>query len=72
MADFIGLENELNTKGTKIVYEVKHSDQSLSFMYDNVTEEKAVMDAIVMSYLTNFNVSCSLENSVYKGDATII
>ena len=72
MADFIGLENELNTKGTKIVYEVKHNQQSLSFTYDNVTEEKVVMDGIVMSYLTNFNVSCSLENSVYKGDATII
>lgn len=71
MADFTGLENELNTKGTKIFYEVKHNQESVSFFYENVTEEKAVMDAIVMSYLTNFNVSCSLDNFVYKGDASI-
>lgn len=71
MTDFTGLETELNTKGTKIFYEVKHTEKSVSFVYENVSETKQVMDNIVMSYLTNFNVSCSLENSVYKGDATI-
>lgn len=71
MADFIGLENELNTKGTKIVYEVKHNEQSLSFYYEDVQEEKAIMDAIVQSYLTNYHITSTLSDTNYKGDAII-
>jgi hypothetical protein len=71
MADFNALENELNTKGTKILYEVKHNEQVLSFIYEDVSEIKAQMDAIVESYLTNFVISSTLENLTYKGNAII-
>lgn len=71
MADFNALENELNTKGTKVVYEIKHNEQVLTFIYDDVSETKAQMDAIVESYLTNFVISSTLENLTYKGDAII-
>jgi transcription termination factor NusB len=71
MADFIALENELNTKGTKVVYEVKHNDQVLSFVYDNVLETKQAMDNLIQSYLTNFTIISTLEGSIYKGDAII-
>lgn len=71
MADFTALENELNTKGTKVVYEVKHNEQVLSFVYENVSETKEMMDSIVQSYLTNFTLSSTLENLIYKGDAII-
>ena len=69
MEDFAGLENELNTKGTKIVFDVKHDQQTLSFYYENVLETKQQMDSIVNSYLTNFTLTSTLENQVYKGDA---
>lgn len=71
MADFIALENELNTKGTKVVYEVKHNEQVLTFFYENVSDTKEVIDSIVQSYLTNFTISSTLENMEYKGDATM-
>ena len=69
MTDFNALEIELNTKGTKIIYEVKHNEQTLSFYYENVLETKEIMDGIVQSYLTNFNITSTLENQVFKGDA---
>ena len=69
MEDFTGLENELNTKGTKIVFNVKHDQQTLSFLYEDVLETKQQMDSIVNSYLTNFTLTSTLENQVYKGDA---
>ena len=68
MADFNALENELNTKGTKVIYDVKHNEKTLSFVYENVPETKEVMDSIVNSYLTNFTITSSLENELYKGD----
>lgn len=72
MEDFTGLENELNTKGTKIIFNVKHNEQVLSFSYDNVLETKQQMDSIVNSYLTNFTITSTLENELYKGDAVKI
>lgn len=69
MPDFTALKNELNTKGTKIVYDIKHDQQTLSFLYDNVLETKQQMDSIVNSYLTNFTITSTLENETYKGDA---
>ena len=69
MEDFTGLENELNTKGTKIVFNVKHDQQTLSFLYEDVLETKQQMDSIVNSYLTNFTIASTLENKSYKGDA---
>ena len=72
MEDFTGLENELNTKGTKIIFNVKHNEQVLSFSYDNVLETKQQMDFIVNSYLTNFTITSNLENELYKGDAVKI
>jgi len=69
MEDFTGLENELNTKGTKIIFNVKHNEQTLSFYYENVLETKQQMDSIVNSYLTNFTITSILENKSYKGDA---
>ena len=71
MADFNALEIELNTKGTKVVYEVKHNDQVLTFLYENVSETKEVMDSIVQSYLTNFNITSTLEEMNYKGNAIV-
>lgn len=71
MANFSALETELNTKGTKIVYEVKHNDQVLTFLYENVSETKEVMDNIVQSYLTNFNITSTLEEMNYKGNAIV-
>jgi phosphoribosylformylglycinamidine (FGAM) synthase PurS component len=71
MADFNALEMELNTKGTKVVYEVKHNEQVLNFIYEEVSETKAQMDAIVESYLNNFVISSTLENFTYKGNAII-
>ena len=71
MADFNALETELNTKGTKVVYELKHNEQVLTFLYEDVSETKTQMDAIVESYLTNFVVSSTLENLIYKGNAII-
>lgn len=71
MADFTALENELNTKGTKIVYDVKHNEQVLTFIYENVSETKEAMDAIIQSYLTNFVISSTLENLIYKGNVII-
>ena len=71
MIDFTALENELNTKGTKIVYDVKHNQQTLTFLYEDILETKQQMDSIVNSYLTNFTLASILENKVYKGDATI-
>ena len=71
MADFSGLESDLNLKGTKVVYEVKHNDQVLSFVYDDVLETKQSMDNLIQSYLTNFTITSTLENSKYKGDAVI-
>ena len=71
MADFNALEIELNTKGTKVVYEVKHTDQVLTFLYENVSETKEVMDSIVQSYLTNFNITSTLEEMNYKGNAIV-
>jgi len=71
MADFNALETELNTKGTKIVYDVKHNEQVLTFLYEDVSETKAQMDAIVESYLNNFVISSTLENLTYKGNAII-
>jgi len=72
MEDFTGLENELNTKGTKIIFNLKHNEQVLSFLYDNVLETKQQMDIIVNSYLTNFTITSNLENELYKGDAVKI
>ena len=72
MPDFNVLEIELNTKGTKIFYEVKHNEQTLSFSYEDVLETKQQMDSIVNSYLTNFTITSSLENELYKGDAVKI
>ena len=57
MEDFTGLENELNTKGTKIVYDVKHNQQTLTFLYEDILETKQQMDSIVNSYLTNFTLA---------------
>ena len=71
MADFNALEIELNTKGTKVIYDVKHNDQVLTFLYENIAETKEVMDNIVQSYLTNFNITSTLENQLYKGNAII-
>lgn len=71
MADFNALEIELNTKGTKVVYDVKHNEQVLTFLYEDVAETKEVMDNIVQSYLTNFTITSTLESSKYKGDAII-
>ena len=71
MVDFTALENELNTKGTKVIYKLKHNEQTLSFNYKNVSETKEIMDGIVQSYLTNYNITSSLQNSEYKGDAII-
>lgn len=71
MANFSALETELNTKGTKIVYEVKHNVQVLTFLYENVSETKEVMDNIVQSYLTNFNITSTLEEMNYKGNAIV-
>ena len=72
MEDFIGLENELNTKGTKIIFNVKHDEKTLSFLYEDVLETKQQMDSIVNSYLSNFTITSSLENELYKGDAVKI
>lgn len=72
MADFIGLENELNTKGTKVFFEVRNNDEVVIFVYENVTDTKENMDGIVQSYLTNYTITSSLELGVYKGDAVII
>jgi hypothetical protein len=69
MADFNALETELNTKGTKVIYEVKHNDQVLTFLYENIAETKEVMDSLVQSYLTNFTITSTLENQLYKGNA---
>jgi len=69
MADFNALEIELNTKGTKVIYEVKHNDQVLTFLYENIAETKEVMDSLVQSYLTNFTITSTLENQLYKGNA---
>lgn len=71
MPDFNALEIELNTKGTKIVYDVKHNEQVLSFVYDDVLETKEAMDNLIQSYLTNFTITSTLESSKYKGDAII-
>ena len=71
MADFIALENELNTKGTKVVYELKHNEQVLSFVYDDILETKQAMDNLIQSYLTNFTITSTLESSKYKGDAVV-
>ncbi len=71
MPDFIGLENELNTKGTKVVFEVKHNNETVTILYDSVTDTKENMDGIVQSYLTNYNITSTLELSCYKGDAII-
>ena len=71
MPDFNALEIELNTKGTKIVYDVKHNEQVLSFVYDDVLETKQSMDNLIQSYLTNFTITSTLESSKYKGDAVI-
>ena len=71
MPDFNALEIELNTKGTKIVYDVKHNEQVLSFVYDDVLETKEAMDNLIQSYLTNFTITSTLESSTYKGDAVI-
>jgi hypothetical protein len=71
MADFIGLENELNTKGTKVYYEVRNNDETVTFIYDSVTDTKENMDGIVQSYLTNYKITSTLELNVYKGDAII-
>lgn len=71
MPDFNALEIELNTKGTKIVYGVKHNEQILSFYYSDVAETKEFMDALVKSYLTNFNITSTLEDTNYKGDAIV-
>jgi len=71
MPDFNALEIELNTKGTKVIYDVKHNEQVLTFLYENVAETKEVMDNIIQSYLTNFTITSTLESSKYKGDAII-
>ena len=69
MPDFTALENELNTKGTKILFEIKHNDQVLTFIYENVVDTKQSMDDIVSQYLPNYNISSTLESGIYKGDA---
>jgi len=71
MPDFNGLENELNSKGTKVVYELKHNEQVLSFVYDDILETKQAMDNLIQSYLTNFTITSTLESSKYKGDAVV-
>lgn len=70
MTDFNALQTELKTKGTEIIYEVKHNDNVVVFYYENVNETKQVMDAIVESYLANYTITSTLENNAYKGDAT--
>lgn len=71
MADFDALETELNAKGTRIVYMVKHTENVVVFYYNDIQDTKQAMDALVQSYLTNYTVTSTLENGEYKGDATI-
>ena len=69
--DWQKIENELNAKGTKVLFEVKHNGQVLTFVYESVITPKEDMDLILTTNLPNYVVTSTLEQECYKGDAVV-
>lgn len=68
MADFNGLITALNQKGDQVAFNVRHNDELIDIVYENVTETKENMDLIVSSYLSSEYplTQSDIELGVYK------
>lgn len=72
MIDFTTLLQTLDTKGTKVFAELKHSDAVASIVYANVSELKENIDNIISQYLPGYQLVSTLEGQLYKCSCNLL